>query len=46
MDKKINLFGNLRVNEVMSAIRINEYCKREILEETLDLHHLWGGDFS
>ena len=46
MDKKINLFGNLRVNEVMSAIRINEYCKREILEETLDPHGLWGSESS
>ena len=46
MDKTISLFGNLRVNEVMGATRINEYCKRNIHEETLDLHDLWGSDSS
>ena len=46
MDKKINLFGDLRVYEVMSATITNEYCKRDILEETLDPHGLWGGDSS
>ena len=44
MDKTINLFGDLRVNEVMGATRINEYSKKDILEETLDPHGLWGGD--
>ena len=44
MEKTINLFGDLRVNEVMSATRINDYCKKELLEETLDPHGLWGGD--
>ena len=44
MDKIVNLFGDPRVNEVMSATIINEYCKRELLEETLDLHGLWGGE--
>ena len=42
MDKTIILFGNLRVNDVMGATRINEYCKRNLLEETVDLHGLWG----
>ena len=40
----MNLFGDLRVNAIMSAIRINEYCKRDILEETLDFHGFWGSD--
>ena len=44
MDKIVILFGDLRVNEVMSATRINEYCKNDLLEKTLDLHGLWGGD--
>ena len=44
MDKTISLFDNMRVNEVMGATRINEYCKRNILEENLDLHGLWGND--
>ena len=44
MDKIISLFGNPRVNEVMSASRINEYCKRDFFEETFDPHGLWGGD--
>ena len=44
MEKTIILFGNLRVNEVMGATRTNEYCKRNILEETLNLHGLWGDD--
>ena len=44
MEKAISLFGNMRVNEVMGATKINEYCKRNLLEETLDLHGLWGGD--
>ena len=44
MDKTISLFGNLRVNEVMGGTRINEYCKREHFEETLDPDGLWGGD--
>ena len=44
MDKTIGLFGNLRVNEVMGATRINEYCKRNLIEETLDLHGLWGNE--
>ena len=46
MDKTINMFGDPGVNEVMSVIRINEYCKKDLLEETLDLHGLWGGDSS
>ena len=44
MEKNISLFGDMRVNEVMSATKINEYCMRDILEETIDLHGLWGGD--
>ena len=44
MDKTIILFGDPRVNEVTSATKINEYCKREFLEEALDPHGLWGGD--
>ena len=44
MDETISLFGNPRFNEVVSASKINEYCKRDILEETLDPHGLWGGD--
>ena len=36
MKKTISLFGDPGVNEVMSATRINEYCKREFIEETLD----------
>ena len=44
MDKTIILFGDPGVNEVMSATIINEYYKREIFEETLDPHGLWGGD--
>ena len=35
MDKTVSLLDNLRVNEVMGATRINEYCKIDILEETL-----------
>ena len=46
MDKTINLFGDPGVNEVMSATKINEYCKREFFEETPDPHGLWGGDFA
>ena len=42
MDKTISLFVNLRVNEVMDATGINEYCKRNLLEETIDLHGLWA----
>ena len=44
MEKTISLFGNIRVNEVMGATIINEYCKSNILEETLDLHGLWGDE--
>ena len=44
MDKTISLFGDHGVNEVMSDTRINEYCKRDIFEETLDSHGLWDGD--
>ena len=44
MDRTIKLFINLRVHEVMGATRIDEYCKRDILEETLDLHGLWGNE--
>ena len=44
MDKIIILFGDLRVDEVMSATIINEYCKRDIFEETPEPHGLWGGD--
>ena len=44
MDETMSLFGDPRVNEVMSATRINEYCKREFLEEPSKLHGLWGGD--
>ena len=44
MEKTIGQFGDPRVNEVMSATRINEYCKRDIFEETHDPHCLWGGD--
>ena len=44
MDETISMFGDPRVNEVVSATRINEYCKRELLEETLHPHGLWGGD--
>ena len=36
------MFGDTRVNDVTSATRINEYCKREIIEETLDPHGLCG----
>ena len=46
MDKTIILFSDPRVNEVVSATRINEYCKRYIVEETLDLHGLWDGESS
>ena len=46
MDKAIMLFGDPKVNEVTSASRINEYCKMELLEETLNPHGLWGGDSS
>ena len=35
MDKTINLFGDPRVNEVMSATRINEYCKKEFLKKPM-----------
>ena len=42
--KQIFLFGDPGINEVMTATRINENCKREIFEETLDPHGLWGGD--
>ena len=44
MDKAINLFGNPGVNKVVSATRINEYCKREFFEEPSNSHGLWGGD--
>ena len=44
MDKTINLFGDLMVNEVMGATRINDYCKRDLLEETLDPRGFWAGD--
>ena len=44
MEKRISLFRDLGVNEVMGATIINEYCNRDILEETLDLHGLSGGD--
>ena len=44
MEKTIIVFGDPRVNEVMSATKINEYCKREIFEGTLDPYGLWGGD--
>ena len=44
MDETIIPFGDPRVNKVMSATRINKYYKRELLEETLDPHGLWGGD--
>ena len=33
MDETISLFGDPRVNKVLSATRINEYCKRDFLEE-------------
>ena len=46
MDETISLFGDPWVNEVVSATRINEYCKREFFEATYDLHVLWGGDLS
>ena len=42
MDKTISLFGNPGVNEVMSASKINDYCKRDFFEETFELHGLWG----
>ena len=45
MDETISLFSNPRVNEVVSATRINEYCKREFFEERFDQHGLWGGDY-
>ena len=32
------------VNEVVSATRINEYCKMDFFEEPSDLHGLRGGD--
>ena len=44
LDKTINLFGDPRVNEVISANIINEYCKREFLKEALDVDGLWAGD--
>ena len=44
MDKTISLFGDPGVNEVMSATKMNEYCKRDFFEETLDQHGLWGGE--
>ena len=44
MDKTISLFGNLRVNEVMGATRINDYRKRDLLKETFDPHGLWADD--
>ena len=46
MEKTIDLVGGLQVNEVVSAIRINEYCKMDIIEETLEPHGLWVGDSS
>ena len=45
MEKTIRLFGDSGVNEVVSATRINEYCKRGFFEEPSNLHGLWGGDF-
>ena len=45
MYKTISLFGNSRINEVMSATRINEYSQRDLLEVTLDLHDLWGSEY-
>ena len=44
MDKTMNVFGDPGVNEVMSATRINVYCKREFFEETSDPHGFWGGE--
>ena len=44
MDETIRLFGDPRFNEVVSATKINKYCKREFFEEPYDLHGLWGGD--
>ena len=46
MDKTISMFDDLRVNEVMGATIMNEYCKRDLLKEILDSHGLWDGDFS
>ena len=44
MDETISLFGDPRVNEVVSATRINEYYKREFFEEPSDPYGFWGGD--
>ena len=44
MDEIINLFGDPQVNEVVSATRINEYCKRDFFKEPSDSHGLGGGD--
>ena len=44
MGKTISMFGDPRVNEVMSATRINEYCKRDIFEETPDTYGLWDSN--
>ena len=46
MDEIIILLGDPQVNEVVSATRINEYCKREFFEEPSNPHGLWGGDSS
>ena len=46
MDERIILFGDPRVNEVVSATRINEYCKRDFFEEPSDPHGLSGGESS
>ena len=45
MDKTISLFGDPRVNEIMSATRINEYGKRKLLEVTTYPHCLGGSDY-
>ena len=41
MDETIIPFGDPQVKEVVSATRINEYCKREFFEESSDPHRLW-----
>ena len=46
MAETITLFGNMRVNEIVSATRINEYYKREFFEEPSEPPILWGGDSS